>query len=203
MKSTWKLLLGFTLITPLCSTVAEEKTGGSPQLILPGSPSGYVEFQRLSMPAGTQLQLNIAHEFNETFGVFAYGQVHRNWGQTYAGPTFSPTSWLKLGSGVGLEDIGHSTPIRFGGFLWAGNETEKDSLFAVGDFGHSGYWWKVETNHKFSDWFGTGLFAQRDAGIGPRLQFTLPKKPIMFWIAPAYFWETGKPRVVCGLRLSF
>lgn len=161
----------------------------------------YVEAQRLFVHGGTQLQMTASHDFTPKLGLFAYGELHRNWGQIYAGPTLSLTPWLKLGGGIGLEDVDHSTPVRFGSFLWAGNE--KDSLFAVGNFGHSGYWWRAETNHKFSDWFGGGLFAQRDAGIGPRLQLTFPKKPVVFWVAPTYFWETGKPRVVAAVRLQF
>jgi len=201
MKNALRLLLGLAMLIPLSPIVAEEKTTETPRLATLMSTYGYVEFQRLTVPGGTQLQMSVSHDFNETLGFFAYGEVHRNWGQIYAGPTFSPASWLKVGTGIGLEDIDVSTPLRYGGFLWAGNE--KDSLLAVANFGQSGYWWRVDTNHRFSAWFGAGLLAQRDAGIGPRLQLTLPKKPITLWIAPTYFWDTGKPRFVCGLRFQF
>lgn len=189
------------MLIPLFKVTAEEKTNSSTQPAELMPVHGYLEFQRLTVPNGTQLQLNVFRDFNETLGLFAYGQVHRNWGQMYAGPTLSPASWLKVGTGIGLEDIDVSTPLRYGGFLWAGNE--KDSFLAVADFGQSGYWWRVDTNHRLSDWFGVGLLAQRDAGFGPRLQLSIPRSSVMFWAAPTYFWETGKPRFVCGLRFQF
>lgn len=204
MKKTFGLLLMIATLVLCFSARAEEAepTKDTLSLTSPRTPTHfYVEVQRLFVPGGTQLQLSVSHDLSETFGLFTYGELHRSWGQIYAGPTFSPSSWLKIGTGIGLEDIDVSSPLRYGGFLWTGNE--KDSLLAVGDFGQSGYWWRVDTNHKLSEWFGMGLLAQRDAGIGPRLQLTIHNKPIMFWIAPTYFWETGKPRVVCGLRLSF
>lgn len=204
MKKMTGMLFAVAIVLLQYSTTAEETepTKSELRLTLPNTATHfYVEAQRLFVPGGTQLQLNISHDFNPTFGFFTYGELHRNWGQIYGGPTFSPASWLKVGTGIGIEETDNPTPIRFGSFLWVGNE--KDSLFAVGNFGHSGYWWRAETNHRFSDWLGAGLFAQRDAGIGPRLQVTIPKKPIMFWIAPTYFWETGKPRVVGAIRLQF
>lgn len=81
----------------------------------------YIETQRLFVPGGTQLQLNITHDINPTFGLFTYGELHHNWEQIYGGPIFSPAPWLKIGTGLGLEVTDNPTPLRFGSFLWTGN----------------------------------------------------------------------------------
>lgn len=164
------------------------------------STSFYVEAQKLSVPGGTQLQFNLLRNLDETFGLFAFGQIFLHQGQIYGGPTYSPVPWLKIGTGLGFQETARLT-LRSGSFLRFGNDN--NYWLTIGEISDNNYWWHSETNHKISDWFGLGLLAQSDAGIGPRLQLTIPNKPISFWLSPTYFWETGKPRFVCGLRYQF
>lgn len=187
--------------TPLELTPANKNQKNKLELApLNSATRFHLETQRLFVPGGTQLQLGVQHSLNDTFGLFAYGEVHRRWWQIYAGPTFAPVSWLKIGAGIGVEQTDRN-PLRSGNFLWLG--AGKNSWLTIGNISASGHWWHSEVNHQFNDWFGAGLFAQSDAGLGPRFQITIPKKPITVWFSPTYWWENGRPRFIAGLRLQF
>ena len=157
-----------------------------------------VESQWVSVHDGLQLMLNVEHNLNDTFGLFAYGEAHEHWGQFYAGPTFTPADWIKFGLGVGLEEA-DKNPLRSGNWLWLGKN--KDSLLAVGNYSANGHWWHVHSNHQFNGWLGVGLFARSNAGAGPRLQITVPKKPISFWLSPTYNWDKKGAGFACGLGI--
>lgn len=101
------------------------------------------------------------------FGLFAFGMAMPGWGEVYGGVTYAPVDWLAVEVGVGLETTPEA-PWRVGGDIWVGSG--RWSLFALGEVGGSGPWYKLVGGYAATDWLTLGAMSQAYLGHGPRLE---------------------------------
>lgn len=141
----------------------------------------------------------LSHGFSKKIGVYDYFQVDEGYAQCYFGPTFSPASWLQVGWGVGMEE--GSSKTRFGGFLYLGEGPYY--LLAVKEGGGAGAWHKVEFNTALSPWFGIGFMTQAFRGVGPRIEFNVPKTPLKIWAVFFRDFGIGSSNGIITTRLNF
>lgn len=140
-----------------------------------------------------------SHKFNKELGTFLFLLVSKKWAQAYIGPTYSPSSWLQVGAGLGLEQA--DNPTRFGGFVYMSRGCY--SLLAIYEDGGGGHWYKSELNIKATGWLGAGAIVQHMLGVGPRIELSIPRTPVMIWAAPLYDWSTGRFNGTLAVRMSF
>jgi hypothetical protein len=167
---------------------------------------GEVHF-RDSSEAGVQgdeeykLKAFLTQARDERWGWFAFTEAKQTYAQAYAGPTYSPKKWLQVGLGIGLEQ--DQNPLRVGGFLWAGHG--RYSLLTIQEHGGSGRWYRTEANFQALERLGLGAMHQKGYGLGPRIQFQIPRSPIVLWAAALRDndAQTGKRSVHGGLRIKF
>lgn len=129
-------------------------------------------------------------------GGFCWFQTQQKYSQIYGGSTLSPTSWIQLALGLGIETDKH--PLRVGSYVWLGKD--KLSGLAVFEDGGSGFWYKVETNYQASKLVGLGTLSERFKGSGPKIEFSIPHTALKLWIAPLVDRHSFRP--VIGVRWS-
>jgi hypothetical protein len=139
-----------------------------------------------------------AQNLNDNFGFFAFSWVEKVWSEAYGGITYSPTNWLQLGIGIGLEQA--DQPWRLAYSIWAGNE--KISLFNVLETGGSGFYYRCQFNMRVAKQLGLGGFTERYTGMGPRVEINLPGVP-QLWITPLYAPETNQYNIITGLTFNW
>lgn len=128
------------------------------------------------------------------WGSFVWFQIQKDYSQGYAGLTYSPRSWMQFALGGGLEQDKH--PARVGGYMWAGNS--KSSLLFVPEYGGSGFWWKLEANRKINKSVGVGFITERFKGSGLRVEYKIPKIPVVVWGAPLL--QMNRQNLLIGIR---
>ncbi len=165
------------------------------------STSFWVEEQNIVSDSGSSPWINglVSHKLDEKLGIYAWFQIGEGWAQAYVGPTYSPSSWLQVGAGVGLEQA--DNPERFGTFVWMGRG--RCSLLSLYEDGGGDHWYKSEFNVKATGWLGAGAIVQHMLGVGPRVELNIPGTPVMVWGAPLYDWSTGRFNGILAARVSF
>lgn len=138
----------------------------------------------------------ISGKVTGSVGTFAWFQIDQNYGQGYAGLSLTPKSWLQFGVGAGVEQT--TRPLRFGSFVWAGNQHV--SLLFIGEGLGSGWWYKSEFNWTATKDLGIGLMTERFKGTGPRVQYAVPGTPLTIW--SAYLFNEGGNRALMGIRVK-
>lgn len=139
----------------------------------------------------------VSRAVTKKVGLFGFAARSTTWTEGYAGVTFSPRTWITLGAGAGLEQ--DSNPWRLGGTLWM--RTGKSSLFFIGEAGGSGKWYRAVLNHGFKN-FGIGAISQAFLGTGPRVEITVPGKPLTVWVS-RLMGGGNKPSHVIGATFTF
>jgi hypothetical protein len=124
----------------------------------------------------------LTSSLSEKFGGFIWFQTQKDYSESYGGLTYSPKPWLQLASGVGIEEA--KNPARAGGFVWMGDS--KTSALFIPEFGGSGFWWKAEVNRKVNKSVGVGLVTERYKGTGLRVEYKIPRTPLLLWGAPMF-----------------
>ncbi len=125
----------------------------------------------------------MTHGFvNSRLGIFVWSFTNKYWAEAYAGPTYSPTSFIQAGIGSGLEQADGLW--RVGGFIWIGNK--KFQALTLLEKGTSGRWHRIIANYNLSKWLGIGGITERFLGTGPRIQFAVPHLPVQIWTAKLY-----------------
>ena len=145
-----------------------------------------------------QLDAYISRKSNEHVGAFGWFVTNQYWSEAYAGVQLYPKKWMTVDVGAGLET--DKNPWRLGGVVWIGND--KQSLLTILEMGGSGFWWRSTYNRAAGKRFGLGAMGQAQRGVGPRVQFTIPKTPIVLWTAPFFNWN-GKPTQAFGIIYNF
>lgn len=186
-----RAIIGAALVLAGCTALPETK------------PSIWIEHQtNFARDTSWQTQGLFLQNFNDKFGAFSFFQVFgEGGGQIYSGPTYSPTSWLQIGVGLGVEDLApDDQELRFGSFAYLSHD--QYSLLAVYEDLGSGPFYLIQANDQINEHWGVGVMAQDGAGIGPRVLYNL-KKDWMIWGAPLYDWQTEEWSFLLGLRYSF
>lgn len=135
------------------------------------------------------------------WGGSAWMQYSKDYAQFYAGPTFSPTPWIQAGLGVGMEKFESVHAIRWGSFLWIGNN--RCSTIAIYEDSHnSGYWYKSMIMANIGKGLVFGGMIQRYAGFGPRVEFNIPKTPLVLWASFLHDWKTNHENIMVGGKIN-
>ena len=175
-----------------CATLPEKK------------PNIWIDGQTKTSKTDTtwQSQGLLLQPIGEKIGAFTFFQVFGGGGgQIYGGPTYSPTSWLQIGVGLGMEDVGPDDQnLRFGSFVYLSQD--QYSLLGVYEDLGSGPFYLAQFNNKINERWGVGAMFQDGSGVGPRFQYNL-KRDLMIWGAPLYEWQTEDWNLLIGLRYSF
>jgi hypothetical protein len=124
----------------------------------------------------------VTESFSGKLGAFAWFQTQKGYSEGYGGITYSPKPWIQLAGGAGIEE--NVSPARVGGFVWAGGG--KISLLFIPEYGGSGFWWKAEVNRKVNKSVGVGLITERYKGTGLRVEYKIPRTPLLLWGAPMF-----------------
>ncbi len=88
-------------------------------------------------------------------------------GQVYAGPKYSPTSWLQLAASAGAEKGQDS--VRFGG--WARASQDRFSLLYAWSQGGSGPWHKATAAYQVNDDLMIGAIDRAFCGRGATAEY--------------------------------
>ncbi|MBI2064184.1 MAG: hypothetical protein HYT66_00515 [Candidatus Yanofskybacteria bacterium] len=165
------------------------------------STSLWVEGQIISSDGEISPWTNslVSRKFDEKLGMFVLSQNGERWAQAYVGPTYSPSSWLQVGAGLGIEQA--DNPVRLGSFVWMGRG--RYSLLSIYEDGGSGHWYKSELNIKAAGWLGAGAIVQHMLGVGPRVELNIPRTPVMVWGAPLYDWSMDRFNGMLAVRVRF
>ena len=139
----------------------------------------------------------VTGNITKKLGGFTWFQVQKGYSEAYGGPTYSPKPWLQLAIGVGIEEA--KNPLRSGGFVWLGNS--KSSVLFIPEYGGSGFWWKLEANHKLTKSFGVGFLTERFKGSGLRFEVNVPHTPLKLWAAPMS--EKERTNLLFGIRWNW
>ena len=147
------------------------------------------------------VQLSGSKFYTQHIGAWFWSSVNGTWGEGYVGPIVAITNELQIGIAAGFETT-VVKPWRVG--YIAGYYSGDHFAEVFGEFGEAHYWIRSDSNYQMNDWFGIGVHAETDFGVGPRVRLRLPASvnpiPIELWGAPAFDW-TGNGAV--GNRLNF
>lgn len=128
---------------------------------------------------------------HKKWGLYIYNLISPKWGEIIAGPAFhietkNAKNVFETSCGLGVESA--YIPIRgLGLFKLTHFKNEEQNqkgsliLFAVGEYGGSGYYYSTYLNYNISKWFGVGYLGQFDGVWGPRVEFNFPHGKI--WTA--------------------
>ncbi|MEK7125125.1 MAG: hypothetical protein AAB864_01890 [Patescibacteria group bacterium] len=115
------------------------------------------------------LDLFLTGQIKGKFGWSAFGLLNENWGQIYAGPSFSPAKWCTLYVSTGLEFGGR----RFSESVWLGRGPV--SVLAIYEHGHTGAWHKILAVVTVAKGVTVGYHDQAFVGRGARASYTRGK----------------------------
>ena len=141
-------------------------------------------------------------------GVWGFAYRESRYVSATFGVYYDFVDWFELGAAAGLErlrgdDDRARTFGRWAGSLWLG--TAETSLTLYYENGASKeYWYQLDAMWRPRRHFGAGVFAQRYAGVGPRVLVRPPKIPLEVWIAPAmYDRESRLTNRLLGVQLLY
>lgn len=183
MISAFKLWLLLLFIPALASA----------QLEVYGKFTAHHSFEPVINYAGKKA---ISEQLSITF----FGLIRESWSQALIGLSYSPSKFITLSSGMGIEHGKHS-PRYTGSILLKEKQT---SLLMLGESGsgEGNYLYKINLFHQFTDQFSFGLSAWRYHGLGPHFRFLIPKLQSTVWVMPAYDLDIKQSRMMIGLSLK-
>lgn len=176
-KSTLAAILILAALTLVACTVNAQNTKAT---------SGFIEAYVLVLDGQNIVptaDLYVNHRINDSWAITAFALTTNTWAELYAGFEYSPTSWLVLGLSGGIET---NYPEYWRTAATILILTKKINFTNFFEYGGSGYWFDIQLKYKATSWFKIGLIARRFHGAGIRADFSIPKTPLCFWIAPVY-----------------
>jgi len=143
-------------------------------------------------------QLFAPYKLTKYVGLYSWVSAHWDWAEIVNGLILSPTPAIELGVAGGVESADNLW--RINTFLWMGNE--KGYVLGMWESGASGFSYNLEGSCQVLSWLGAGFFAKSKMGFGPRVQFNIPKKNVMLYVAPLYNSESKNFGGVVGFRFG-
>ncbi|OGY88013.1 MAG: hypothetical protein A2233_04875 [Candidatus Kerfeldbacteria bacterium RIFOXYA2_FULL_38_24] len=121
------------------------------------------------------------------------------WAEAYGGATLAPTENLELGIGVGFEQA--ATPLRGAASLFAAKG--RLSVFAVGEYGGSGGWYRAQAMGQVAPGLKLGLASRAGKGSGGRMEVV--NGSFTIWVEPlldhtALRERRLEPRLLVGIK---
>ena len=132
-------------------------------------------------------------------GLYTFFYVDRAYAEAVVGPSFSPTAWLTVALGAGVEQAEEGS-WRVGGLLWMGRA--RWTSVTLLETGASGFWGRTEFAWRPAPWAGIGVLGDLGLGVGPRLELRVPSLPVQIWGASLYDWKEERPAAAFGVRLD-
>lgn len=182
--SLWSVML--FLMTPLASY---------------SQASGFFELKNKMQHGEVTPSINVvaSGKVTEKVGWSLYSLTSKKYSEAYAGPTWSPSSWIKLGASFGLEDS--AKPFRYAGSTFLGKG--RYSLFTVHEgstTGGSGYWQMTIANFSILEGTKVGFHSETHVGNGPHIEQNIGSRLSAWASAPI---EAGKVTGFVGIRFFF
>lgn len=137
----------------------------------------------------------VTYQFTDLVGVEIFTVTKKGWAQARVGPSLTILYGLTLSAGFGLEQA--ATPLR--GAVSVSWKIWRLGLFACGEYGGSGHYYIGNADVQATDWFAIGAFAERFAGVGPRMKFKILKTPLTVWIAGTHDFEFDANKIVTSI----
>lgn len=185
------VVVAFLFFSISISAIAEE------QILFQPETQGTV-FRGKSI---SQIKGLITYSNGSPWGASGWFQYDKDYAQFYAGPTFSPAPWIQAGVGIGMERYESKEALRWGSFLWLGND-RYSAIAIYEDSHHSGYWYNAEAMVGVNSWAKIGIKVERYTGVGPKMEIKIPKTPVRLWTSFLHDWETGYEYFLLGGRLD-
>jgi len=145
-----------------------------------------------------QLHLYNTSSLTSKISALSFALVSESYAEAYAGIEFAPVPSISIGLGAGLETA--ENPWRIGASLWMGHGPV--SLFAAGENGGTGYWYKVVASYAVTEYLTTGIWSKRFAGVGPMIQLAIPRTLATVWMVPAYDFEFDTRNFIVGVKVN-
>lgn len=161
--------------------------------------SGYVESETLISSTSATPQVNVYLQgpiaSSKRFGWSAWSLTSKGWSEAYAGPTWTPASWISLSASIGLET--DKKPMRLSASSWIGKG--KFASLTIHETGGSGYWYKEVATYQATPKTNVGVYSQRFTGTGPYADRKLGK----FLVWGTILRYQGHTQALVGLRFNF
>lgn len=137
------------------------------------------------------------------FGFFMLAEYESDgYRSTYAGPTWKPISWFRVGAGVGAEQAPEEKIRSIRGAMFFEIDREKFNVFAIFENGGTGPWHKVTATYKPNEKFGIGGMKETDLGVGPRIEYNI-RKNVQLWVAILHDIDTKTNTPMFAINFSF
>lgn len=138
-------------------------------------------------------------DITKRVGAFAFAGVSLEHVEWVVGATYAALPFLKIGAGGGIESS--SRPSARGTFLVLAHNRQY-SILAMLEYGGTGFGARAEANFQAWHEVGFGAFLQTGAGVGPRVQVSLPLKMLKVWAAPLYDYARRDFAYMIALRFD-
>ena len=169
-------LVSFVLIVASSEAYAQDSTC-SPKV------SGWVDLSVENSDGettvgGAKLLMSIDANLagNDEVDLFMWAQTGPGYHQLYGGPTWTPSKYLSLGAGPGVERSGDKVSLRVGGYVYVGKD-RFGNVFLF-EFKGSGPWYKNQTSFNAGKGVTLSVVNQRFAGTGPEVEYRIPKTKV-------------------------
>jgi len=129
-----------------------------------------------------------------------FGLIEEKWSEGLIGVSYSPSEFVTLGVGAGIES--NPALYRLCASVWVGKGNTSLLILGEKGDGRTNYWYKATADYKISENFSAGLIAWRFTGIGPVANLTIKKLDSKLWLFPAYDFESKKPSLTLGLDIK-
>lgn len=137
---------------------------------------------------------------SEKLNLTSFALFEENWSELLVGVSYSPTDYLSIGVGGGIESA--STLYRFCGSIWLGKGNASLLILGEKGDGRDNYWYKSTFDYKLSENFSVGMIAWRFTGVGPVANLRIKKLDSKLWLFPAYDFESKKPSLTLGIDIK-
>lgn len=127
-------------------------------------------------------------------GIFKLFIVSKDYAEGYIGVSQALVPWLEVELGVGIETSENLW--RMGSAVWLG--AGKISNFTILETGASGFWYRNHTKFQVAKMVGLGMFAQKNDGLGPRVDVIIPKTKLALWGAYLFHPQTTVLTLKCN-----
>ncbi len=128
------------------------------------------------------------------FSLFGFAVAKEAWAQAYGGLIWSPTTWLSVSGGYGLEQPE--------GSRYAVSSTLKSGKFSLlGVYEKGADWWgRSIAKYNPTKEIGLGLYYHRGYGGGVYTEYNFQRLPISLWAAPTWDWEVEEYKGIVGVK---
>ena len=162
-------------------------------------------FQLASQNAvfGGELAPSVSGYFSKGKGVSTFFLVGEKYAEGYLSFGRSMTiagTFVAADAGLGVEQ----TQDGFGRMIAASAFAKKGSVSLLGIVENgTGLWYKSYLKWQVVPQISLGLLAQRYAGVGPRIDFRIPRTPVTLWGAVLRDQELGRSGGIVAVTSSF